>query len=114
MAMSSAHLQDHRLLDWLAVAATSRVVAKVHDDKLDRPPPCTAWRAWPVSVMASGHGRMNTSRQYGNGATSTRCPVDRCQQSDPRLRLAALEPATRAFSARGFRSGCSRPEARSS
>jgi hypothetical protein len=64
VAMSSTHLQD--LLEWLAVAATSRVVAKVHDDKLDRPTPCTE------------------------------------------------EPATRALSARGFRSGCARPEARSS
>ena len=44
LAMSSEPLQDHRALDWLAVAAASRIVAKVRDDHLDGATPCTGWR----------------------------------------------------------------------
>jgi uncharacterized protein (TIGR03086 family) len=42
-SVSSQPLHDHRALDWLALAATSRVVAKVQHHQLDLPTPCTVW-----------------------------------------------------------------------
>jgi uncharacterized protein (TIGR03086 family) len=40
---SSAPLHDHRALDWLALCATSRIVAQIRDHQWELPTPCAGW-----------------------------------------------------------------------
>ena len=57
MAISSEPLTDHRVLDWLAVSAASRVVAQLRDEHLDQPSPCDGWRVRDLLRHMVGNNR---------------------------------------------------------
>lgn len=62
---SSQPLTDHRALDWLAVAAASRIVEQVRDEHLNLHTPCTGWRVRDLLRHMVGNNRGFTAAAEG-------------------------------------------------
>ena len=95
MATSSEPLTDHRSLDWLAVSATSRIVAGVRDEHLNLLTPCAGWRVRDLLRHMVGNNRgfvaaaLRARHRTGScGTVSSSTPRSTCPTSgsDPRTR----------------------------